>query len=180
MMSFSETPIGMLAGAAFTLLLAGACVSDVRSRRIPNRLVFSLASAGAVYAAWSMSPASALGQSLGGIAVGLAVWLPFWMAGVLGAGDVKLAAAAGAWLGMDGVIEASLLGAVVGGGLALWALARDGGIASGVTRFAAWMVASRSTGALAPELTRRERRVPYGLAISAGAVVAGWVPNLIW
>lgn len=174
------TPVGLLAGAAFTLMLAGACVSDVRSRRIPNRLVVVLAFAGALYAAWTMTPRTGLGHSLGGIAVGLAIWVPFWMVGVLGAGDVKLAAAAGAWLGVGGVVEASLMAAVAGGGLALWALARDGGIGSAMTRFSAWMVASRSTGTLAPELTARERRVPYGLAIATGALVTAWVPTLIW
>ena len=180
MTQFGEAPLGLLAGTAFTLLLASACASDVKFRRIPNRLVAALAGVGAVYVFATMPPLTAVTHMLGGGALGLALWLPFWGIRVLGAGDVKLAAAAGVWLGMVGVLEASLIGAAVGGVLAFWALARHGGVAAGVARFGTWLVASRATGTIAPELTPRERRIPYGLAIAAGALAAAWVPGLIW
>jgi len=180
MMPFGEAPLGLLAGTAFTLLLASACAFDVRFRRIPNRLVVALGVAGVIYAFVTLTPSSAVPHVLGGGAVGLALWLPFWLLRVLGAGDVKLAAAAGLWLGAAGVLEASLMGAAVGGVLAFWALARQGGVAAGTARFGAGLLASRATGAIAPELTPKERRIPYGLAIAAGAVAAAWVPGLIW
>jgi prepilin peptidase CpaA len=173
-------PIGAVAGAIFTLLLGAVCVSDVRSRRIPNALVASLGIAGMTYALLVMSPLPALKFALGGGATALAVWLPFWLAGVLGAGDVKLAAATGTWLGLSGVIEASLIGAAAGGALALWSLSRHGGLRAGLHRFGVWALASRISKTVAPELTPRERRIPYGLAIAAGAAVAAWVPGLIW
>ena len=179
-MQFGEAPLGLLAGTAFTLLLASACAFDVRFRRIPNRLVAALAVGGALYVFSTMPPSAALPHVLGGGAAGLALWLPFWLLRVLGAGDVKLAAAAGVWLGAVGVVEASLIGAAFGGVLAFWALARNGGVAAGAARFGAWMVASRAAGAIGPELTPRERRIPYGLAIAAGAALAAWVPGLIW
>ena len=53
-------PIGAVAGAIFTLLLGAVCVSDVRSRRIPNALVASLGIAGTTYALLVMSPLPAL------------------------------------------------------------------------------------------------------------------------
>jgi prepilin peptidase CpaA len=177
---FGTTPAAMLAGAAFTFLLVGACVSDLRSRRIPNSIVSALALSGIGYAFATMTPLAALEHALGGSAVGLALWLPFWLMRVLGAGDVKLAAASGAWLGVAGVVEASLLGAAVGGVLAIWALTRHGGVAAGATRFGAWMLASRVTRTVVPEFTPKERRVPYGLAIGAGAAAAAWLPGLIW
>lgn len=177
---FAATPIGVVAGAIFMLLLVAVSISDVRSRRIPNRLVAALGVAGTIYALVVMPPLSALRHSLGGGATALAVWLPFWLARVLGAGDVKLAAASGTWLGAVGVVEASLLAAVVGGVLALWALARHGGVGAGMTRLGAWMLASRASRRVAPEFTPREQRVPYGLAIAAGAAAAAWVPGLIF
>jgi prepilin peptidase CpaA len=180
MTHFGEAPLGLLAGAAFTLLLASACAFDLRSRRIPNRLVATLAGAGAVYALATLSPSAAASHVFGGGAVGLALWLPFWWMHVLGAGDVKLAGAVGVWLGAAGVVEASLIGAAVGGVLAFWALARHGGVAAGAARFGAWMMASRAAGAIGPELTPKERRIPYGLAIATGAAAAAWVPGLIW
>ena len=180
MMHFGGAPLGLLAGTAFTLLLASACAFDLRVRRIPNRLVATLGGAGVLYVFATMPATTAVLHVLGGGAVGLLLWLPFWWLGVLGAGDVKLAAAAGVWLGSAGVVEASLIGAAVGGVLAFWALARQGGIAAGAARFGVWLLTSRTTGTIAPELTPKERRIPYGLAIAAGAAVAAWVPGLIW
>ena len=177
---FEGTPAALLAGVTFTLLLVAACASDLRSRRIPNAIVLALTLGGIGYSLATMAPLAALEHALGGTAVGFALWVPFWLGRVLGAGDVKLAAASGAWLGAAGVVEASLLAAVMGGVLAVWALARDGGLAVGTTRFGAWMLASRATGRIAPELTPKERRIPYGLAIAAGAMAAAWVPGLIW
>jgi prepilin peptidase CpaA len=173
-------PIGMLAGLLFTGLLGSACVSDVRTRRIPNSLVLALALSGLAYSLATMSPFGGLGRALAGSAVGLALWLPFWLGKVLGAGDVKLAGAAGAWLGAAGIVEASLLAAVAGGVLAVWALARKGGLRAAARRFSAWIIASHATRTFAPEVTPRERRVPYGVAIAAGAAVAAWCPGLIW
>lgn len=170
----------MFAVAAFMLLLVAACVSDVRARRIPNGIVAALFLSGFGYALTAMAPFAAVQHVVGGSVVGLAVWLPFWLMRVLGAGDVKLAAASGAWLGAAATLEASLIAAAVGGLLAVWALVRQDGIRAGATRFASWLLASRVTGSLAPELTARERRVPYGVAIAAGAALAAWVPGLIW
>jgi prepilin peptidase CpaA len=176
---FGATPAGILGGVAFTLLLATACVSDLRTRRIPNVITLALMVGGVGYSLATKGPSVALAHVLGGGAVGLLLWLPFWLGRMLGAGDVKLAAAAGTWLGIPGVVEASLLAAVVGGVLALWALSRNGGLAAGAARFGTWMLASRATGKIAEELTPKERRVPYGLAIAAGAAAAAWVPGLI-
>ena len=173
-------PIGMVAGLLFMGLLGSACVSDVRTRRIPNGLVITLALSGLAYSLAIMSPVGGLERALAGSAVGLALWLPFWLVRVLGAGDVKLAAASGAWLGATGIVEASLLAAAAGGILAVWALARNGGLPAAARRFGAWMITSHATRTFAPEVTPRERRVPYGVAIAAGAAVAAWFPGLIW
>jgi prepilin peptidase CpaA len=179
-MHFAASPAGTLAGAAFTALLAVACVSDLRSRRIPNSLVATLALAGLFHATLTRDVFGAVAFAGSGMAIGLALWLPFWAARVLGAGDVKLAGAVGAWLGISGVVEASLLAAVAGGVLAVWALIRDEGVMAGMSRFGVWMVASRVRRGIAPEFTPAERRLPYGLAIAAGSVTAAWLPGLLW
>ncbi len=177
---FGGTPVGAFGGAVFTLLLAAACMSDLRSRRIPNALVLGLLIAGVGYSLATKAPLAAFEHAFAGVAVGLGIWLPFWMLRVLGAGDVKLIAASGAWLGAAAVVEASLLGAVAGGFLAFWALARHGGWVTGARRFGVWMLASRTAGTVLPELTPQHRRIPYGLAIAAGVAVAAWLPGLIW
>lgn len=173
------TALALLANVALTAMLAVACAFDLRSRRIPNRVVVGVALVGLAYAFVTMAPVGAIARAAGGGAVGLALWLPFWLAGVLGAGDVKLAAAAGIWLGAVGAMEAALFSAALGGVLAVVALSRDGGLSVVAARFTVWMFASRTARTIAPELTPHERRLPYGLAISAGAAIAAWAPGLL-
>ncbi len=85
----------------FSLLtmLAGAIYFDIRTERIPNWLV----AAGTVVAVTLHAVNSgALGllTSVGGLSIAMAILLPFYIAGVMGAGDVKLMAAVGAFTGV--------------------------------------------------------------------------------
>src|SRR5688500_9775706 len=58
-------------------------------------------------------------HGMGGLLTGLVCWLFFYMVGWLGAVDVKLFAAAGAWLGHLRTLEGALIAAVFGALLAL-------------------------------------------------------------
>ena len=51
--------------------------------------------------------------------MGLGLWLPFWLMGLLGAGDVKFFAAASGWIGVALTWRAALLAAVLGGVMSL-------------------------------------------------------------
>lgn len=174
------TLFGLTAKAFFTCLLIAACASDLRSRRIPNVLVGTIGLAGLAFSFALMPFPRAFVFALGGWVVGLAIWLPFWALRVLGAGDVKLMAAAGTWLGAAGTVEASLFAAVAGGVIAIIALVRGPGEGSPFDRFGAWLMTSRVTRSIAPELTPAERRIPYGVALAVGAAVAVWFPDLLW
>src|SRR4051812_26472994 len=96
---FATTPLGILAGTGFTVILVFAAIGDVRTRRIPNRLVLALALLGFLYCAVTRGPMWGGLRALEGLFVGMGLWLPFYALGWLGAGDVKLVGAAGAWLG---------------------------------------------------------------------------------
>ena len=61
-----------------------------------------------------------MAASIAGAALGFAILLPFYLAGGMGGGNVKLMAAFGALLGPSGVLLAALLSAIVGG---VWAAA---------------------------------------------------------
>ena len=113
---------------ALLALLAVAVFTDVRSRRIPNALVvlgmcFGLGSANAVGGG-----AGALDSLAGGIA-GLAVFLPLYALRWLGAGDVKLLAMIGTFVGLPDVMWISLYTALFGGllGIATMALSSPRG-----------------------------------------------------
>ncbi len=122
------TPISACAGAVLALALAAAVWHDVKARRIPNRLiVLGTLAALALHACMRsgdglfQADAGGLGllPSLAGFAVGLLLLLPFYAMKTLGAGDVKMMAMVGAFLGAKAVLGATLLAMLAGGVLAL-------------------------------------------------------------
>src|SRR5574339_1025174 len=109
----------LVGGVVFTLLLLSGCVTDLRSRRIPNELVLAILVTGWLFAFTAEEPWRALGSSMAGAAIGFGIWIVFYLIGVIGAGDVKFFAAAGAWLGPGATWRAALVAAVVGGVIAI-------------------------------------------------------------
>jgi len=103
------------------VVLATATVTDLRSRRIPNWLVFPFLLAGPIVSAW-LGGWHGFGQSMAGLGLGAAVYgFFFWMGG-MGMGDVKLCAAIGAWIGPSQLLLALVLTGIVGGLMAVsWA-----------------------------------------------------------
>ncbi len=102
------------------LLLIMAAVIDVRSYRIPNWLNASGATLGLAFCIGV--PAAAphgIWWSLQGLLTGLVLMLPLYALRVTGAGDAKLMAVVGLFLGAGGVLQACLISLVVGGVLAV-------------------------------------------------------------
>ncbi|SEB25206.1 prepilin peptidase CpaA [Variovorax sp. YR216] len=97
-------------------LLAIASVSDYRSYRIPNWLTVGGAAFALVYiTAAAVSPLTAFSVALGGLLLGFAIMLPLYALRVMGAGDVKLMAMVGAFLGVYETFQAILFAFIVGG-----------------------------------------------------------------
>jgi prepilin peptidase CpaA len=95
-----------------------ACVTDLRSRRIPNTLTFGSALAGMIFHTAHAGTAGLL-ASLAGWGLGVLFFaLPFALGG-MGGGDVKLLAALGAWLGPKLTVWVVLYTGIAGGILAL-------------------------------------------------------------
>ena len=157
-----------------TCLLAAACATDLRARRIPNALAAAVLVLGLVRAVMPLAVhgvdpgAPALSSALFGSGVGLAVWLPLYVLGVLGAGDVKLFAAAAAWLGPHALLPASMYAALAGGVLGLaWMAARV--LRRPQLALTLPASATRPTGV-------PDTRIPYALAITAGVLAVIWGP----
>lgn len=157
-------------------LAAASC--DLRTRRIPNALTFgSAAVALAVHGTIDGWPGLLLAAS--GWVVGLALFLPFFMLGGMGAGDVKLLAGLGAWLGPAGVAWTALYAAIAGGVMALIVT-----LAGGYTRTALRNVGTilrfwQASGVRPVEgLTLSSSagpRLPYALPIAVGVMVTLWM-----
>ncbi len=166
----------MIAGSAYTLLLLSAAIWDIRSRRIPNRLVAVLAGLGLSFSimAAPLLPGAASGMS--GLLIGLICWLPFYALGWLGAGDVKLYAAAGSWLGPLRTVEGALIAAVSGAVLALAWMVWSHGAKDAATTLA--IATARPTPPAEHSRTvRTKRTLPYAVALTFGALAAAWLPR---
>lgn len=177
---FTTTLAGIAWGGLFTVLLVAACVTDVRSRRIPNALVLAILASGFAYSLMTRPfPASVLDSSLG-LALGFAIWIGFWLAGVMGAGDVKFFAAIGAWLGTAPTWRAALAAAIVGGVVSVVMLVRSRALGPAVVRLGQALTAG-SVGSLGriDDGTPARRQVPYGVAMAIGALLVAWFPQVI-
>jgi len=99
---------------ATVLIATAAAGTDLAARRIPNALTFGAAIAALLYHAvdnglWGF------GLAVAGWVVGAALFFPFFALGGMGAGDVKLVAALGAWLGPLGAVQVAIAAALAGG-----------------------------------------------------------------
>lgn len=167
----------MMAEIAALIVGAIACATDLRSARIPNVLTLSAVLAGVVFHAVTSGGSGAAAAGLGVLA-GLLVFFPFFALGALGAGDVKLMAALGAWLGWQPTVNVALYAAVAGGVLAVAVSLWHGYLARALgnlrTLFTHWWLVGVTP---LPELTLDKGtglRLPYALPIMAGLVVALW------
>jgi prepilin peptidase CpaA len=159
-------------------LLIVAAVSDAKTGRIPNWLVFGGALYAVGYNAFFPLYPSHIGifSALGGLAVGLLASLPAYLFRVLGAGDVKLMAMVGAFLGPWSTVGAVLSTLIAGGilalALALWS-AHLGRMLHNLTmicRGTAFTLGTTGIGGLAASDGPSPGRMPYGVAIAAGTI----------
>ena len=161
------------------LLFVGAVAAvDLCTHRIPNALTLSGAAVGMGACLWS---AGALGllQSGAGLGVGLVAFLPFYLAGGFGAGDVKAMAAVGAFLGPKGALLAAAWTLLAGGIGGVAILVVRGGLGSLGRRAHEWALRAWSiyaTGRLSPSGSPlgavARHRFPYGLAIACGTLAS--------
>lgn len=176
--AFSESALTALGGACFLAALIIASVTDVRSRRIPNKLVVALGLLGVVYSVLLLPPAEGASRALISCAIGFVLWIPFYVLRMLGAGDVKLFAAASCWLAPSQVFAAALVSALAGGILSVIGLVLAHGL--GLTTFRILHVA-RDPKLLATPLAvpAGRKTLPYGLAMAVGLAIAAWFPRLV-
>ena len=174
--SFVDSAFSVVGGVCFVTGLVAASVTDVRSRRIPNKLVLLMAALGVVFSVVSLSLPVGASRALVSGAIGFALWIPFYALRMLGAGDVKLFAAASCWLAPSQVFGAALLSALAGGVLSVVGLVLAHGVGLTTFRIAHGL---RDPKMLATPLAvpAGRRTLPYGLAMTIGLLVAAWFPR---
>ena len=167
---------GPLANAVFGGLLAAVCVADLRTRRIPNAVVACVALCGGLYSLSIGRLPTGAERALGGLGIGLVLWLPFYLLRLIGAGDVKFFAAASTWLGVIPAMQAAVLSALVGAVLAVTWMVAAGGWRLAASRIA--LSVTRPLHPPPPGPAQPSSRVPYGVAMAAGLAIAGWLPRV--
>jgi prepilin peptidase CpaA len=100
------------------LVLIVAAYIDGKQLRVPNWITFPMVLAGLAYNAWAGGLAG-FGAGFFGMIVGLVCLLPLYSVGGMGAGDVKLMAGIGAWLGWELTFFAFCVSTVVGAVMAV-------------------------------------------------------------
>lgn len=146
----------------FICWAAAVALSDCRYRRVSNGLVATGLVAAAVCSVTQAGPFPVAPlQAAGGAALGFAVLLPFFLLGVMGAADVKVFAALGAWCGVHALIG-------------LWVLAS---LAAALHALALIVMARRSRQpwrtANAPTFAVGARRAaPYAALLVGAGVIA--------
>ncbi len=101
-----------------TITLVVAAVIDGWQLKVPNWLTFPLVLSGIIYNTIAFGWAG-LGASVLGTVVGLALLMPAYAIGGMGAGDVKLLAGVGAWVGVQTTFYSFCVSAVIGGLIAV-------------------------------------------------------------
>jgi prepilin peptidase CpaA len=167
------------------LLLAGAVWSDCWERRISNRLVLAGVCIGLVCNtalpegfgfADSLPGALGFRSALAGLGVGFILMLPLYLLRAMGAGDVKLMAMVGAFLGPQAMFSVVLATFIAGGVLILAQTARTGTLGQLLSNLRTLLLSSffKLTMREAPVLDAVQTsagRMPYALAIAMGTAI---------
>lgn len=176
--------------SALGLLILMALVTDVRERRIPNALIIAMLCVGIVAhligpEAWKRSAglfsiypgALGLKGAVLGALTGLALFLPFYLLRLMGAGDVKLMAGVGSFAGPAATADIALFVLLAGGALAIariLAMSQSRLVMRNMLRaLGHFLPGSAGTFEAA---TQTAWRMPYAVAIAAGLLAyGGWI-----
>jgi prepilin peptidase CpaA len=147
----------------FFALIIGAALSDIREFRIPNKISLALLALYPLYVLSSPVPVAWLMA----LAIGSLIFvagLTLFFCGLVGGGDVKFLAVVSLWAGASLTLKLLVVMGLAGGVLGVAAL----GILY-IRRYRATGIA----GVIVPDTTVAAPKLPYGVAIAAGAFYAG-------
>jgi prepilin peptidase CpaA len=162
-----------------TITLVVAAVIDGKKLKVPNWITFPMIIAGWIYSA-AFSPYAGwegLMFSLAGTVIGLALLLPLYAIGGMGAGDVKLLAGVGAWVWGTTTVYAFAVSAVIGGIIAVLMVVWRRKWFKHQAQF--WMICNEiltvkdpeKLAAIAAERKPTMMLLPYGIPIAIGTIM---------
>lgn len=171
-----------------TVTIIVMAVIDGVKLKVPNWLTYPMIISGWIYSyTLSSYPGwEGLSYSLMGTMVGLAVLLPAYSIGGMGAGDVKMMAGIGAWMWVEVTIYSFAVAAVVGGVIAVAMVLLTKSWQTHHDQFwAIWneIMVIRDPEKLAQIAAERKPSMtllPYGIPIAIGTIMYfGWAGLLV-
>ena len=164
---------------ATAILVPGVVLAswiDWRYRKVPNWLNLALIVVGlavqGIYHGWT-----GLGMGLLGMLLGFGLLIIPWLMHAMGAGDVKLMAAIGVWLGPLLTLRAFCVGAILAGVIAVamiiigrkfWQAYMNMGVI--ITKLNSFKRAFSDFGSV-KALKSTSQLLPYGVPLSIGALI---------
>jgi len=167
-----------------TSVLIVAAVIDGAILKVPNWLTFPFIISGWGYGFYAAGLAG-LGYSLMGTFVGMMLLLLLRNRGGMGAGDVKLLAGVGAWLGTTVTLYAFAATAIVGGVMAIAMVAWTGNwgkhfaMTQQILREWRLIRSADELAAIARERKPRMFLLPYGIPMAVGSIAYFAVAGLL-
>ena len=161
-----------------SIVLVVAAYIDGKILKVPNKITYPFILSGWLY--WTV--AGGLGTdgllfSLAGTFVGMMLLLVLRNVGGMGAGDVKLLAGIGAWMGVTVTLYAFAFTAIVGGVMAVIMVARSGEtakhVAQGKQILREWRDVRKpeKLAEIARERKPRMYLLPYGIPMAIGSLM---------
>lgn len=168
--SLSRGTDGDVAILLASLFLVIIVVTDTLFRKIHNIPVLILILCGFAMNIY-LHATTGLLQAFLGLAIGLALLLPFYLLGGMGAGDVKALAALGALTGPAEVFQIFLYVALIGGVLSILHYCLNSNLwqksLAGLDALRTFLY-TRDIRSLAPNPERERQSLPYAAAIALG------------
>jgi prepilin peptidase CpaA len=158
-----------------SVTLVVAAVIDGYKLKVPNWITYPMIVAGWIFSTVSFGWAG-LGWSLVGTVVGIALLLPAYAIGGMGAGDVKLLGGVGAWVGATITFYSFCVTAIVGGVIAVLMILLGRDVKKHYYQFLAiWSEVMtirdpEKLSAIAAERKPTMTLLPYGIPIAIGTI----------
>lgn len=168
----------MMRDDVFLMVLLAAIVLpsawiDFRQRRIPNEFCLAGILLGVAFNTINQG-LGGLGDAVLGFLLAFAIGFPLWMAGWMGAGDVKLVAAVGAIVGLDLILPVMAGIAIAGGVFALayllWNRIQDEPISLIVASALSPAAAEKSSSPDAGDGEKIRKGIPYAIPVAFGSL----------
>ena len=169
-------PVQTVLDLVLLALVTTAAVVDLARRRIPNILLLTGWMAALPLLLLSVQPGTALLGALTGALCGLLVFLPLYLLRGMAAGDVKLLATVGLFVGPYDALQVAVITCCLGGVMALAIIVGKGRLRAAMGNIGdllrpLWMRVQGMPAVAEPMRQASVGSMPYGVAIAAATMV---------